>query len=397
MSTEWLRASMEVKKVDSLQRIISGYAAVIGNIDLGNDIIEPGAFTKTLAKKSPSDIDVFIGHDMSRLPVGIPVVLRVDGKGLYSETLVKPGPVGDDLLLTAKFMADHGRPLGQSIGYRVAPGGARMDRVNGKTVRRLVEIDLHEYSFASGKAVMNPEALTTGVKTGDGMDYTVKEMDGRWHVMKGGKSLADFASEDDARAKCDALNGGGKTVHPNQLPDSAFLYVAPGGVLDDEGKTVPRSLRHFRYRDADGQIDADALRTALPQIAESKTVGLDADDLARIKARGRRLLDALDRGVKVADEPSEWKTGAPIDLLGAAYGLIDLAERVASEQRHRAALGEDTKSGWRMAPAAMDELKSAHAALGRLVEHAALVAEGKDEEALAAWWQAQFDLLEVVS
>lgn len=393
-----LGAHFEIKSVDFGQRIISGWAAYHGNVDRVSDIIDPDASVKAVRRlKSPADVGVFIGHDMGRLPVGVPVKIEAHSEGLYTETRVFEGPTGDDLLGAARGLRAAGQSLGLSIGYRVHD--ARPDRVNGKAIRRLLDYSLHEYSFASSVAIANPAALVTGVKTGGGM-YRVKEMDGRWHVMKDDKSLADYASEDEARAKCDALNGGdgkGKTVHPNQLPDSAFLYVAPGGVLDDEGKTVPRSNRHFRYRDDSGAIDADALRAVLPQIAEAKTAGLEADDLARLATRARRLVEQFDRGEKVADEPAEWKAGASVDLLGAAYRLIDLAERVVAEHKALAVIGEDSRSGWRLRPDALAELKSAHGALGRIVEHAALVAEGKDEEALAAWWQAQFDLLEVAS
>jgi HK97 family phage prohead protease len=35
----------------------------------------------------------------------------------------------------------------------------------------------------------------------------------------------------------------------NDLPDSAFAYIEPGGTKDGEGKTTPRSLRHFPVHD----------------------------------------------------------------------------------------------------------------------------------------------------
>lgn len=36
----------------------------------------------------------------------------------------------------------------------------------------------------------------------------------------------------------------------NDLPDEAFAYIEPGGSKDEQGKTVPRSLRHFPIHDA---------------------------------------------------------------------------------------------------------------------------------------------------
>src|SRR5436190_19626125 len=35
----------------------------------------------------------------------------------------------------------------------------------------------------------------------------------------------------------------------NDLPDSDFAYIEPGGTKDEDGRTVPRSLRHFPIHD----------------------------------------------------------------------------------------------------------------------------------------------------
>ena len=37
------------------------------------------------------------------------------------------------------------------------------------------------------------------------------------------------------------------TAYVNDLPDGAFLYIAPGGEVE-EGKTKPRSLRFFPFK-----------------------------------------------------------------------------------------------------------------------------------------------------
>lgn len=72
----------------------------------------------------------------------------------------------------------------------------------------------------------------------------------------------------------------------DNLPDSAFLYIEPGGTKE-EGKTVPRSLRHFPYKDANGKIDLPHLRNALARIPQSN-VPQEAKDKAIKKAQ--RLL-----------------------------------------------------------------------------------------------------------
>lgn len=59
------------------------------------------------------------------------------------------------------------------------------------------------------------------------------------------------------------------TAFINNLPDSSFLYVEPGGKKDSDGKTVPRSLRHFPVKDASGNVDMPHLRNALSRIPQS--------------------------------------------------------------------------------------------------------------------------------
>jgi len=59
------------------------------------------------------------------------------------------------------------------------------------------------------------------------------------------------------------------TAYMNDLPDSAFLYVEPGGKKDAKGKTVPRGLRHFPYKDASGKVDVIHVRNALARIPQS--------------------------------------------------------------------------------------------------------------------------------
>lgn len=84
------------------------------------------------------------------------------------------------------------------------------------------------------------------------------------------------------------------TAELNDLPDSAFAHVEAGGSKDAEGKTTPRSKRHYAIHDA-----AHA-RNALARASQQMTGG-DADGkriaaaaMPKIKAAAKRL------GVKVA-------------------------------------------------------------------------------------------------
>lgn len=55
----------------------------------------------------------------------------------------------------------------------------------------------------------------------------------------------------------------------NDLPDSAFAYIEPGGEKDEEGKTTPRSLRHFPIKNKTGKLDPAHVRNALGRLSQS--------------------------------------------------------------------------------------------------------------------------------
>jgi HK97 family phage prohead protease len=66
------------------------------------------------------------------------------------------------------------------------------------------------------------------------------------------------------------------TAYVNDLPDSSFLYIAPGGRKDGDGKTMPRSLRYFPVKDADGTPDAAHIRNALARIPQASSIPASA-------------------------------------------------------------------------------------------------------------------------
>jgi len=78
------------------------------------------------------------------------------------------------------------------------------------------------------------------------------------------------------------------TVYINNLPDSAFFYIEPGGTKDSEGKTVPRGLRHLPYKGADGKVDPAHLRNAIARAPQVK--GISPAKVKSIQARARSLL-----------------------------------------------------------------------------------------------------------
>jgi hypothetical protein len=71
----------------------------------------------------------------------------------------------------------------------------------------------------------------------------------------------------------------------NDLPDSSFLHILPGGEKDEGGKTTPRSLRMFPYKDAGGKVDLPHLRNAVARIPQSDRINAATKERLASKAR----------------------------------------------------------------------------------------------------------------
>lgn len=94
------------------------------------------------------------------------------------------------------------------------------------------------------------------------------------------------------------------TAYVNDLPDSSFAYIEPGGKKDEEGKTAPRSLRHLPYKDKDGKPDPAHVRNALARLPQTKI-----SDAAKAEARKKLVAAAKELGIEVSDEKEAKKMG----------------------------------------------------------------------------------------
>lgn len=91
------------------------------------------------------------------------------------------------------------------------------------------------------------------------------------------------------------------TAYIDNLPDSSFLYVEPGGKKDGDGKTVPRSNRHFPVKDAEGDADAAHVRDALSRIPQSD---LPASVKAEATRKAQDMLKSVDSDMDGRSEDS---------------------------------------------------------------------------------------------
>ena len=144
---------LQIKEIDEETGTFTGYAAVFGNRDSYGDIIEPGAFAKTIADKGGA-FPVLWQHDPWE-PIGASTVMQEDEKGLYVEAGVSMEASGKGRL--AIDLLKRKAIRGLSIGYQVVQKSIEAGD------RRLTEIKLWEFSVVTFPA--NELALVTGVKS----------------------------------------------------------------------------------------------------------------------------------------------------------------------------------------------------------------------------------------
>ena len=143
--------------------MFEGYASIFGNKDLGNDVIEKGAFMRSLRRKGPKKIKMLYQHD-TKEPIGVFDAVKEDMNGLYVKGRLAMGTQkGKEVYELMKM----GAIDGLSVGYRVdAKGYSYNDK---RKYRVLKEVDLMEISAVTFP--MNPRARIQAVKS----DFTVRE------------------------------------------------------------------------------------------------------------------------------------------------------------------------------------------------------------------------------
>ena len=141
-----------------------GYGSVFGNKDLGNDVVEYGAFTQTLKQKKPVDVKLLYQHK-SDMPIGVFDSIKEDEHGLKVKgRLALKTQAGAEAYELMKM----GALKGLSIGFRVNPEKVSYDRRTNKRI--IKEVDLMEVSLVTFP--MNPKAMIRSVK---GEDITIRE------------------------------------------------------------------------------------------------------------------------------------------------------------------------------------------------------------------------------
>jgi uncharacterized protein len=151
----------EIKEVSDVG-VVTGYASIFGNVDLGGDVISRDEPFKEFAANPDGKILHLFQHDAygrtasGGLPIGLAEVEQTR-KGLkFKSQLV----MEDDFVKRVHTHFKAGTLTGMSIGYDVLPGGYEYDE--GKGTRKLTALKLWEISSVTFG--MNPKAGIDSVK-----------------------------------------------------------------------------------------------------------------------------------------------------------------------------------------------------------------------------------------
>jgi HK97 family phage prohead protease len=146
--------AIEELKADDETRTIEGFGSIFGNVDSYGDIVVPGAFAKSIAKRKPA----MLWQHRTDMPIGVWDEMEETAKGLRLKGRILDTTLGED----AYKLAKGGALTGLSIGY--SPKGYEIDEK--KKVRKLTEVELFEVSLVTFPA--NDKATITRVKSASG-------------------------------------------------------------------------------------------------------------------------------------------------------------------------------------------------------------------------------------
>lgn len=276
-------------EVDGDGRTVSGYASVFGNVDWADDVVEPGAFAKTLQERG-NKVRVLWQHDPDK-PLGRLLEAREDGHGLFVKFRISATSYGDDALILLRDSALGG----MSIAYDVLAEDYER-QAEGKTVRHIKEMRLWEVSLVTFPA--NEAAVVTGIKAvGAATNLPLADRDHAWDAdaamgrlreWAGGSAPEDmdwaqyrkaFFWYDDEEPEllasyklpfCDVIDGKPHAVPRGVFAVAAALQGARGGVdlpADDEPE-VRRRVETY-YARMRREFDDDTIRAPWEEAAES--------------------------------------------------------------------------------------------------------------------------------
>lgn len=181
-----VKSNFEIKGADEKKGVVEGYASIFGNIDSDKDMIMQGAFAKTITERGPESAKSRIKHlwqHNSWDPIGIPIELREDDKGLYFIT-----QFGKDQFSQDKLQQHiDGIITELSIGYNTIKSEDIADQDGNFEYRKLTELKLWEYSSVTWGANSLTEVISAKGQDIDMLSELNKRIEALGKALKNGK------------------------------------------------------------------------------------------------------------------------------------------------------------------------------------------------------------------
>lgn len=232
---------------DGSKGTFTGYASVFGAVDSYSDVVEKGAFKKSIRERNP--LPMLWSHMVDQ-PIGI-ITAKEDQNGLRVE-----GHLNLDVQRASEVrsLMKQGAVKGLSIGYETVKSVA--DEIDKAPVRRLQEIRLWEVSPVVFPACR--EAVIGDVKS----DGAIPEDKATWD-----------------------------SAYINALPNAAFAVVEPGYKEGDNknARHLPHHTKNVQSATEDSSVDEAHLRNALARMNQIQAV-LDGVSTEAIRAKAKSHL-----------------------------------------------------------------------------------------------------------
>ncbi len=170
----------QISDIDENLGIVKGYGSIFGNVDSDNDIIEKGAYARTI-KNNGSRVKYLYQHDITK-PIGRMKELYEDDKGLGFIAEVPKTTFGNEVLELMKYNVIDENSVG------ILP--VKKD-YNDDGVRVIKEVKLYEISAVT--LASNDEAKILEVKgESEKTDYYKKRFDNLIKLIRKGNITDDL-------------------------------------------------------------------------------------------------------------------------------------------------------------------------------------------------------------
>ncbi|HEY7061740.1 MAG TPA: HK97 family phage prohead protease [Chloroflexota bacterium] len=277
---------LELKADSDQSGAVSARFAVYGGPpDSQGDVMMPGSIPE-------QDVLMVFGHDWARGAVGRGRTRNTAEGSVFDGRFFLDTLNGSEAYKTVRAAGDL-----QEWSYGFQTKAARPGEIDGVPVRFVEAIELFEVS----PVLIGANRATSTLSIKGDLDAWELEERAVW-----------------------------SSAYVNSLPDAAFAVIESGGSRDQDGRTVPRSLRHFpHHRGEDGlPLDAPHVRNALARIPQSRL----SDALkSRAEAHVRRHANSMDIG-KARNE-----VAAALDAIGHVmdHAALELASAPLPAVRRR--------------------------------------------------------------